>query len=155
MLIALDQASKTGYSVWDDDKLINYGVYDGSNIKDGDKRISQIKEFTAGLIDKYNPAFVVLEDIQLQYGNVKSYKFLAKLLGVLSVLCVELSVKYDVVNANTWRSGLGLNSKNKREVQKLKSIKFANNTFGLEVSDDNVADAICLGYYAIGGGKCG
>lgn len=64
-VLALDQASRTsGWSVFDDGKLLEYGKFTADQTDIGD-RLYYIRKQVINLIDKYKIDEVVFEDIQL------------------------------------------------------------------------------------------
>ena len=80
-LLALDQASKTsGYAVFIDGKLEDYGKFTFEDVEIGD-RLHKIREKVAELIANYGIDYVAFEDIQLQQNvqnNVQTFKVLAE-----------------------------------------------------------------------------
>jgi Holliday junction resolvasome RuvABC endonuclease subunit len=131
--------------VFDNGKLISYGLLDFSKYKGIDK-LYQVKMEIVNLIDKYNPDLVILEDNQFQ-NNYKVYALLNKLLGILECALYELNVKYEVVASSTWRKTIGINCRAKREVLKAKALDFVKDKFNIEPSQEDCADSICIGYF--------
>ena len=74
---------------------------DGSNkIVSYNEGIRLIKE----IADENNITTVAFEDIQMQASvgnNVKTFKVLANVYGVILELCEELQLKYKIVSSNT------------------------------------------------------
>jgi Holliday junction resolvasome RuvABC endonuclease subunit len=145
-ILALDQASRTGYAVFDDNKLIECGVIDHSNIKDPIKRISQIKKSINKLIRKTKAEVVILEDAQLQF-NVHTFKILCKLLGVLETHLFDKQIAFKTVRPGEWRRACKIKGK-KREEQKVNTIKWVKRTFGVDATSDE-CDAIAIGWYLV------
>ena len=170
ILIAFDQATQSsGYSVWDKDtkNLLDYGLLKvtGAN---STKRINKIKHEIMELYNDLTAENIevsfAFEDIQYQsdkenehsggisfgksinyaMNNVKTFKSLAWLQGVLFDMCQELNISYEVIFSSTWKSFCKIKGQS-RNIQKQNSIDFARTTFGVEVSSDE-ADAICLGW---------
>ena len=148
-IIAFDQATeKFGLSIWDNGKLIFYNLYTFKGVVIN--RIAQIRKFVKDfVIDKWNPDFVVMEDIQYQKGGygggLTTYKVLAMLLGNLEVLLAENNIKYEVVSPNVWRKYAGTAGKNRTE-EKMLSVAKVKEKFNIKVTDD-VAEAILIGSY--------
>lgn len=149
-LLALDQSSRvTGWAVFEGNKLIKYGHF---TISDDDigVRLSLIRSKVAGLIDEYKINKLVFEDIQMQStNNVKVFKILAEVFGVIYELATELQIPNSAVLASTWRSGLKLNDASKRSNQKQHAKDYVKQTYGVTPIEDE-CDAICIGTYAIG-----
>ena len=61
----------------------------------------------------------------------------------------EFNLVPEFVFPNTWRAACGIpTGRNQRESLKPRDIAFVKKQFNLDVNDD-IADAICIGYYAI------
>lgn len=144
-VIAFDQATENfGLSIFDDNQLVFYSLYTFSG--DVISRLTKIKKFIAEIVlPLWQPDYVVMEDIQYQYGAVLTYKILAMLLGVIEVACNEANVKYEVVSPNVWRKYAGTAGKSRRE-EKMLSVALVKEKYGVKVSDD-VAEAILIGRY--------
>lgn len=103
-ILSLDQASKiTGYAVFDDDKLVKYGKIDLRDEEVG-PRLVQLRQSIKFLISENQIDYIAFEDIQMQTSvgnNVKTFKVLANVFGVILELCEELHVKYEIVSSNT------------------------------------------------------
>lgn len=149
-LLALDQASHTsGYSVFYDDKLEAHGKFTFDD-EDIGERLYKIREKVKELINKYDINEVVFEDIQLQTNvgnNVKTFKILAEVFGVIYELVTELGLPHTEVLAGTWKSTLGIKGRNRQE-QKKNAQNYVINTFGIKATQDE-SDAICIGAHMI------
>ncbi len=156
IILAIDQASKTAYSVLSVEEGIpnvgDFGTIDYSSIKDADVRINKLKHKVSELVNTYKPDIVYIEDIQLEHGNVKVYKFLAKLQGAFIDYFIDNNIKYDVIVPSSWKSFLGVNIKNKRPQQKAETIEIIEHMFGVKVNEDE-ADSIGISYYFLKGNK--
>lgn len=67
-------------------------------------RLVELRKEVFSLIEKFNIDQVAFEDIQMQASvgnNVKTFKVLANVYGVILELCEELKIKYDIVSSNT------------------------------------------------------
>lgn len=149
-LLALDQSSKiTGYSIFKDNMLAASGTFEFSG--DLGKRLMLIREKVAALIQEWGVTELAFEDIQMQGGNVVTYKALAETLGVLEELATELKIKYTLVPAVTWRSTLGIGGRARAD-QKRIAQAYVLNTYGRDVSEDE-SDAICIGAHMINSEK--
>lgn len=153
-LLALDQATNfIGWSIWDDKKLIDYGLKDFSNYIDTVERIHKIKTWLQRFISNKNIQIVAIEDTFLQMGfkgkpvGVDSFKLLNKLMGVVEDSLYTKQLLYFVIKPTEWKSTLGIKGR-KREEQKKSSIDRVKKLFNIEVSDD-VADAIGIGYHVV------
>lgn len=149
IILALDQSSQvSGYSVFNNDILIKSGVF--SITGELPSRLIKIRKQVEKLIQEYHPDKVILEDIQLeekQVNNVRTFKALAQVLGVLSMYLTENKIDYEIVLASTWRSKLGIKGK-ERSVYKKNTQLYVQKKYNKNVSEDE-ADAIAIGTYGI------
>ena len=156
MLLALDMSTKsTGYSIFDNDKLICSGCLTASST-DTIKRIRKIMSELQPILEQYNITEVVAEEVlpDKETGetkNLRTQKVLMWMQGALEFLIYDFNskIKIEYVYPSTWRKSCGIkNGKGiKRDTLKPKDIQFVKETFNLDVNDDE-ADAICIGYYA-------
>ena len=105
----------------------------------------KIKNKVLQLIEDYNIDEVIFEDIQMQGGNVTTFKALAEVFGVLNEVLEEHNIPNSAVLAVVWKSKLGIKGA-RREEQKRNAQKFVENKYGLKVSQDE-SEAICIGTY--------
>ena len=148
-LLALDQASRvTGVSIFDDDKLIKYGTFEIKSNQELGKRLTQFLENLDKLYAAYHFDAVVYEDIQLQMGNVETYKKLAYIQAMILFWCEKNEKKLYCLSPSHWRKVLkekyGMSWGRKRAEQKQTAIDFIQEHYEKEV-DSDTADAICIG----------
>jgi len=158
-ILGMDQAThNTGFSVFDGNSLVDYGINTVEKNEDSTERINLMKKFLKKLIDKHAPDIVVLENTQLQYifnPKTKSstviapddFRLLSKLLGVMEDYCFENEICFVTIFSTEWKSKCKIKGR-KREEQKLNAIAFIEKQFGIEVSSD-IADAICIGWWGV------
>ena len=148
-ILALDQASRqSGYSIFKNNELIKFGTIKLEDENVG-ARLVQLRQSIKFLIAENQIDYVVFEDIQMQTSvgnNVKTFKVLANVFGVILELCEELKIKYDIVSSNTWKSTLKIKGRNRAE-QKKNAQLFVEETYGVRCTQDE-ADAICIGTHA-------
>lgn len=145
-ILALDQSSQvSGFAVFDNGQLIDSGTFTllGTNIG---KRLVKYKKKIAELIEKYDIEEVAFEDIQMQAGNVHTFKVLAEIYGVTEEYLSEQGHSYQVISSNTWKSELGIKGK-KRDEQKRNCQEYVLQHYGQKVTQDE-ADAIAIGIVA-------
>ena len=156
IILAFDQSSRTsGYSVFFVFLLKEHGTFTFSN-SDLGVRLYKIRQKVEELINLYHPDKIIFEDIQLQdeiysqksVGNVKTFKTLAEVFGIIYELATELNIDNEAYLAGTWRKGLGI-AGNHRDQQKANAQKWVYDNYGIRVVDDE-ADAICIGAYGAG-----
>lgn len=145
-LLALDQSSHiSGWAIFDQEKLIKYGKIE-VNDEDLGLRLQKIRNQVFDLIKENEITEVVLEDIQLQtnvQNNIKTFKILAEVFGVIYELCTELNIPNAAVLASTWKSALNIKGRTRPE-QKRNAQTYVANTYNVKAIQD-VCDAICIG----------
>ena len=151
-ILALDAATNiSGYSVYDDNKLISFGTFKTDENKDITARINEVKHWLEAVIDSWKPDFIGLEHIQLQqYGNnnsqVELYRKLANLQGVLLDTCFEKNIDCNLVYATQWRKYCGVGEGTGRENKKKQAQDKVFLWYQQKCTQDE-ADAICIGKY--------
>lgn len=148
--IGLDQATHTtGYSIYDDKELVYAGTFE-AGADDEIERDIEIKNWLIQLINNWKPDIIGIEGIQLQQINnknvgVTTYQTLARLQGILMMVCCEQKVPYEICAPASWRAHCGVKGRTRSD----KKRSMQNNVkewFDITVSDD-VADAIGIGKY--------
>ena len=146
-IIAFDQATESfGLSIFEDGQLKFFNLYTFNGLlKD---RLVRIKKFVEDIVIKeWKPDFIVMEDIQYQWGAVLTFKVLAELLGVLETVCTEHGIPYEVVSPNVWRKYAGTCGKTRLQEKQL-SVIVVQEKYGVKVNND-VAEAILIGRYGV------
>lgn len=152
-ILALDQATKvTGYSIFDDGKLVKYGTFSTAS-DDEVARCVAVKNWLISMINNWHPDHIGIEGIQYQpkvfdgdtVGSVTLFQTLAHLQGALLITCHELGIPYRVCPTNTWRNVCGV--KGRTRADKKKSMQMmVKNWYNINATDDE-ADAIGIGHY--------
>lgn len=148
-LLALDQASRvTGVAIFDDDKLIKYGTFEIKSNQELGKRLTQFLENLDKLYAAYHFDAIAYEDIQLQMGNVETYRKLAYIQAMILFWCEKNEKNLYCLSPSHWRKVLkekyGMSWGRKRVEQKQTAIDFIQEHYKKEV-DSDTADAICIG----------
>lgn len=147
-ILSLDQSSKiTGYAIFEDNQLIDYGHFTCNQSDLGD-RLLNIRKNVHQLIDTYSINKVIMEDIQLQSnvtGNVQTFKTLAEVFGVIYELIVELDISVEAVLATVWKSKIGIKSRTRPE-QKKEAQLLIKTLYNKQATEDE-SDAICIGHW--------
>jgi crossover junction endodeoxyribonuclease RuvC len=147
-LLAFDQSTKiTGYGLYNNSKLIEYGILQSDiNEKNPIERMKQMHDKIKECLDKYNPHFVVFENVQFQ-KNYGTFQQLSQLQGLIMALLFERNIGFQYVESTAWRAFCGVKGK-KRAEQKANAIQIVKDKFNLSVSDDE-ADAILIGFWGV------
>lgn len=145
-VVSIDQATNVaGVAVFDDGEL----VYVGQRNFYGDLG-TRYKDFASFLVNEvikeWEPDEIIFEDIQYQ-NNVVTFKTLAGLLGICTLLSETASLPYSIYFNKVWQSAFYIKGKD-RASQKRNTIKKVEELFGISVNDD-IADSVLLGYYHI------
>lgn len=148
-ILAFDQSSNlTGYNVYRNGEILSYGVLSLKDITrktNGesyyDEKVENNRQFVIRCIDFFKPDIVILEDVQKQ-TNVKTFKDLSYLLGVLKNHLYVEKIPFSVLSPSMWRGELKIKGR-KREDVKRNAQLYVKNRFGIEVTEDE-ADAICI-----------
>jgi len=152
--LALDLSTKSsGYAIFEDQNLVKYACITASStnlFKRIDKMVQELTTvLTENKIDK-----VVIEDVLPE--DVRGNNNVFKALIYLQAFVVHLLDNYNLTpiffTASHWRKLCGINTGRgvRRESLKPRDIAFVQSQFGITVNDD-IADAICIGFAAIGG----
>ena len=144
VLMSLDQSTTcSGYAVFRNGVLDDSGKIKGCG-DTSDKRITNMAISLLDVIKKAKPDEVILENIQMEYGNAHAFKILAQLQGALMLGLSQQNIPYNIVAPATWRSRLGW-KKMKREEAKAYSVAWVQDKYQIDVENNDEADAICIG----------
>lgn len=152
-VLALDQSSNlTGYSIYDNQSLISYGVFETSKSAPFE-RIVELCDWLQSMLEMWKPDLVGLEDIQYRPGknntateqNHNTFKLLGQVMGGLIVTIARSKCKVDTVLIPTWRGHCKVKG-NTRVDQKRSAQLLVKQWYDITVTDDE-SDAICIGKY--------
>lgn len=162
-ILALDQARNGAWSVfeYESGKLVAFGSYSFDSRKyTYSQAVLQIETLLATLVKKYKVSAVFLEDIQLR-ANVQAFKKLAQLQGVLVNYCEKNDLLYGFIAPSQWQNYCRARGRNAKEIKnkimqlehtdkkdsKILSMQFVKEQFHIDTDNDNIADAVCIGFY--------
>lgn len=146
-ILSLDQASRTsGWSYFENGNLTSFGHWEMTH-EDIAVRIHRLCQEIRAKIEEYEPDILVLENIQLQHGDVATFQKLAQVQGGILALAAEYKLPYKIVYPTDWRADCDfLKGKDKhRENQKKIAQEWVKDTYQKKCTQDE-ADAICIGY---------
>lgn len=145
-IISFDQATHiTGYAVYTDDVLTDYGVL-RSKANDSYLRMQEMFTQISALIDKEKPDCVSLEGTQCQNGNYKAFSTLCQMQGVLFAILFIRRIDFRVVPPMTWKAFHKIGN-GKRALQKKAAIQIVHNR-GIDATEDE-CEAILQGEYVL------
>jgi len=169
-IMGVDMSSTSlAFSVFDRSSLSQWGkIYiDGS---DNFSKCGDIIKKFSGLCGLVQPDLVVFES-STYVNNNAVMKQLSMVFGAASGVAVNAGAQVQDVPPTTWQSYIGnpANSKKQkqefaaanpdmseskikvelRKARKQRNINFVRDNYSVDVDDDDVADAICVGHYAV------
>lgn len=154
IILALDLSTKSsGQAIYEDQKLSSYGCITAasSNLF---KRIEKMTDEVENLINKFNVTKVVIEEVILDdvHNNNHVFKALMYLQGFIVNKLDKYNLVPDFLISSEQRKKCGIRTGAgiHRDSLKSKDIAFVKSQFDLTVNDD-IADAICIGFAYIGG----
>lgn len=143
-VLALDQASNTGWCVIRNNKIVKFGCipkkYDNFYINAVNTMVELSK-----IRSEYTPDILFFEDIYLGL-NVNVMEKLAGLKGMITYFCEVNKLEYECIKSNSWKAYHNITGE--RNKQKNESVEKVRETIKQDVTDD-VADAILLGIFAV------
>lgn len=143
--LALDQALRvSGYAVFDGNELEASGTFEIDSTMDIGKRLEHMQSSLDTVYNAYGFDRVVYEDIQLQAGNVVTYKMLAYAQAAVILWCDAHDIPCEAMMPAHWRKVLGGQWGRKRVEQKDHALELVREMYGKDVESDE-ADAICIG----------
>lgn len=151
-VMGIDQSTTlTGYSLFEDNKLIDYGVVNFKKVKNPTERIDLMKNWISDYIDECGVEFVVLEDTFLasfkgKATGVTTYALLNRNLGVIENMIYNKKIPYVIAYPKVWKSVMKIKGRGRAE-QKANTMLRVYDIFEKRTTEDE-ADAICLGAYA-------
>ena len=124
-------------------------------------RISYICDEVKTLIKKVKPNRVAFEEIYMQQKynpytkkkdytatNISGFRSSSRCQGQLSRILWEMKMPYDIILETTWITAFGTYGKNvKREERKADVMAKVNEMYGLDITVDDISDAIGIAYY--------
>ena len=163
-ILAIDQARAGGWCIFDYEKKVpvKYGTFSFPNEEyTYAKVLVEVCDLAQSLMDENDISAVFVEDIQMRQ-NVLSFKRLAQLQGCLVSMFERNEYLYDFIPPSKWQGYCGARGRTAKEVKgkvteleaggkkesKMLSIQFVKERFGIETDNDNLSDAICMGYWA-------
>lgn len=153
--LCLDNAlAITGWAIYDDNILFDYGTFKTNATDPIDKRLCKIVDFLDTMYNDFHFNMLFFEDCQQQSNrNVQTYHKLSMVKAIILYWCGATNVSYVCSSPSHWRSILkkddaALQWGRNRVSQKAAAKQWVKNKFKEDVSEDE-ADAICLGYAGI------
>ena len=144
-VLALDQASNTGWCIIRNNTIKDYGLIE-KRYEDFIENAFCVTKAVESIMARYNIDIVIIEDV---FSGLNS-NILAKLSMLKGMLLGEIlnaECEFEIINANHWKHYHNLGDD--RKTQKANSVKKAREILkGKDINDDT-ADAILIGIYAV------
>lgn len=152
-ILAFDQASVcTGWALFEDWELVESGEINLKKIKDVEDRHQNMDCSIVSLMEHTHPDLVVIEDIYLsgRVANVATVTRIAFSRGLIVGWCHVHNIKIERMLPSAWRRVLGF-KQGKTGCKELKqqAFDYVKKHFNLEITHDDEAEAICIGYAAV------
>lgn len=163
MILSLDcSTTHTGWAVFEEDDLINYGRVIPNKDLEWRERIQESAYCLVELINNYDIQKIYVEDVPLINKQMKTLVQLGACQGMVLTLASAYRIPIEFISVGTWRKNIGLfdgtNKGKERDEMKIKSIKMANKLFNIDLplvftkngnfnsnkSNDDTADAILI-----------
>lgn len=146
-VLALDQSTHiSGYSIYDNKKLVDFGTYVAPKGDEEIERDSKLKQWLISMIENWQIDFIGLEGIQYQEKmGVTTFETLARLQGILMETCYSIGVPYLICPTNTWRKEVGVKGRARTD-RKRSAQKIIKDLYDVTATEDE-ADAILIGQY--------
>lgn len=166
IVIGLDASTTcTGYGVFENNKLIDYGAIKpkGEHWKD---RLINEGPVLRELFEKYRPDQIYMEDVPLMGKQMSTLVILGAVQGYILGIAVSMGIPIKFVLPSVWRSHLGLydgtKTGQKKDMMKQKAVEKVNQLFELNLqwvkpksakNEDDIAEGILIAYSQLKVGK--
>ena len=152
--LAIDNAlAVSGWAIFEDKKLVEWGKFTTKATDPIEERLGQIIDALDMFYSKYKFDMILFEDCQAQSNrNLQTYHKLSMVKAMILYWCGTVKIPYECSSPSHWRSVLkekcGVTFGRNRANQKAAAKQFVKNHFNVTASEDE-CDAICLGYAGI------
>lgn len=161
IIMGIDASSTcTGWAIYENNKLIKYGCIKPKG-RDWRERLSQEGPELVKIIELYNPNKIYMENVPLKKaGGLEILVILGAVQGYILGIASAHNIPMEFCQPTVWRSGVGLydgsRDGTKRDILKEKAVTKANEMFNIDLvwngpkskkSEDDIAEAILIGYY--------
>ena len=143
-ILALDQASNTGYCVILNNAVKKYGLIEKKDVNFYLNAYQITREITR-IIEKYNIKIVFMEGVYLGL-NAEVASKLNNMQGMIMYAVMLSNCEYEIIYSPSYKTYYQLGYD--RKEQKEKSIEIAKSILKNADIDDNVADAVLIGVFA-------
>lgn len=150
-MLSLDTSSTdSGYAYWENAKLVQYGSINTTAEKDSLIRQENMITELHKCVKKFKPDILIIESPPFM-NSPKTLKLLAEIVGSVWGMVIS-SAEYIEYEPSRWRSLVKAENETiprKRAECKQWDIDKVKEIFGIDTDNDNIADAILIGYARI------
>lgn len=117
-ILGLDMSSqKSGYSLFKNDKLIDYGLWelDSSQEHDWRNRIAFMAEHVSEYCLSQSIDIIYVEDVPPILENTQTVKVLSALQGMLIAIATQQNIEINFIPVKTWKQKIGINLVSSKE----------------------------------------
>lgn len=148
IILALDlSTSDTGFSIFDSKthELLKYGDIKGVG-EDYYEKIEKMYYRIEEIVEAEKIEYIVFEDSFVGFKNLQSVIKLNRLAGLVLSICFKKKIPFKSIPPKVIKKFVTENgSASKDLVQEV-----VNKKFNLEIKNDNISDAIAIGYTFLG-----
>lgn len=122
-ILGLDMSTqKTGYAIFENNKLIDYGCFEmlSTQEKDWRVRIKYMANQLGELMGQYEFSKVYIEDVPPIINNSQTVKTLGALQGIVLGVTGVYAVPIEFIPVETWKNKLNINLSHSKEYNRAK-----------------------------------
>ena len=148
-LLSLDiSTTSTGYAIFKDKKLITSGTFaPAGNVI---TRIEKIAENVSELMEQYKPDIIYAEEPEPAFvkNNIDVYRKLTFAHGAIAIVLNHYQKEMKLCSSSHWRKQVEIKTGRGITRAQLKPIDIAkaNELFDLNTKNDDIADAVLIGW---------
>ena len=151
-VIGIDESYKNiGISVIKDNEVIKHKSYSYKGCKNKTEKRKYVKKMIKYFTNRYKCDIIILERVRHFSAGFMSKSYIAATSALIACIvdtAYEFNIPVYSVDTRSWKSQIVGTSKHKEnESKKQPTIDFVQNVLGIDVKDDDEADAICIGLY--------
>jgi Holliday junction resolvasome RuvABC endonuclease subunit len=170
-VIGIDASTKTvAFSVFNEGKLTHYGSLDIDG-KDIYRQCGDVNKKVYALCRRFEPDYVLIE-APIFVNNRAVVLKLSKLFGSIIGVIASQGIPVSDITPSGWMAEIGNPTRDSktdkdrvkrenpnksatwvknelRKMRKQRTMDWVKQTYGVDISDDNVADAVAIGHYAV------
>ena len=123
VILGLDMSTqKTGYAIFQDEQLIDYGCFEllSSDEKDWRKRITYMANEISGLMKRYKIDKIYIEDVPPIINNSQTVKTLGALQGIVLGVTSVFDIEVEFIPVETWKTKININLSHSKEYNQVK-----------------------------------